>query len=101
MPTGCSGVASQPISRGIASATPYLTDNALAASPSFTALAPPANYHACAIAGDSGGVFYFWGGNYGDDAAVGLSNDSGSTIISQAGNLSTFTPGRVTMLVGW
>lgn len=82
-------------------AYPYLTENALAATPTWTTLAPPANYHACAIAGDSGAVFYFWGGNYGDDAAVGLSNDSGATIISQAGDLSTYTPGKVTMLIGW
>ena len=81
--------------------TPYLTSNALAASPTWTALSAPANYHACAISGDAGNVFYFWGGNYGADAAVGYSVDGGATIIDQSGNLSSFSPGKVTMLVGW
>lgn len=82
-------------------ATPYLTNDALASTPTFTALSAPANYHACAIAGDSGNTFYFWGGNYGDAAAVALSIDGGSTIISQAGDLASYTPGVVCMLVGW
>jgi hypothetical protein len=80
---------------------PMLTDNALASTPTWTALAPPANYHACAIAGDSGSTFYFWGGNYGDWASVGLSNNSGATIISQTGDLASYSPGEVCMLVGW
>jgi len=79
----------------------YLTNNALAASPTYTQLTIPSHYNACAIAGDSGSVFYFWGGNYGSDAAVGYSADGGTTVISQTGNLSAFTPGKVVMLVGW
>jgi hypothetical protein len=81
--------------------TPYLTDNALATTPTFTALSAPANYHACAIAGDTGNTFFFWGGNYGDAATVALSIDGGSTIVSQVGDLASYTPGVVCMLVGW
>jgi len=79
----------------------YLTNNALASSPTYTQLTIPSFYNACAIAGDSGSTFYFWGGNYGDSAAVGYSVNGGSTIIDQSGNLSSFTPGKVAMLVGW
>lgn len=79
----------------------YVTANALAASPSWTALTTPEEYMHCAIAGDSGATFYFWGGNYGTVPAVGYSIDSGATVISQTGNLGSFSPGAVQMLVGW
>lgn len=81
----------------------WLSDNALAATPTWTNLIPESTpgYQACAISGDAGSVFYFWGGNYGSDAAVAYSVDSGVTVVSQAGNLDSFTPGKVTMLVGW
>lgn len=80
-----------------------LTDNALVSSPTWTLLSPPAgvSYNACAISGDVGSAFYFWGGNYGTSAAVGYSSDSGTTIIDQSGDLSSFSPGKVAMLVGW
>lgn len=81
--------------------TAYLTDNALAASPSWTALTTPEQYMHCAISGDSGSVFYFWGGQFGTNPAVGYSADGGVTVISQTGNLSTIAPGDVQMLVGW
>jgi hypothetical protein len=93
------GSADNPWSSAIA--TPYLTDNALATTPTWTALTPPSYYHGCAIAGDSGGTFYFWGGNYGDSETVGLSNNSGATIISQVGDLASYSPGKVLMLAGW
>lgn len=84
-------------------ASVWLSDNALAATPTWTNLIPESapGYQACAISGDAGNVFYFWGGNYGSDAAVAYSVDSGATIVSQAGNLSSFSPGKVAMLVGW
>ena len=84
-------------------ASVWLSDNALAATPTWTNLIPESapGYQACAISGDAGNVFYFWGGNYGTDAAVAFSVDSGATIVSQAGNLSSFSPGKVAMLVGW
>jgi hypothetical protein len=78
----------------------YLTDNALAASPSWTTIGV-GGYGCCAIAGDSASTFYFWGGRSGSAAAVAVSNNSGATVISQAGNLSTFTPGQVLTLIGW
>lgn len=81
--------------------TAYLTDNALAASPSWTALTTPEQYMHCAIAGDSGNTFYFWGGQFGTVPAVGYSIDGGATVISQTGNLGSFSPGGVQMLVGW
>lgn len=85
----------------------FLTDNALAATPTWTeltsdiAVAAMSGYGACAIAGDSGSTFYLWSGLRGTEAAVALSTDSGATIRSQAGNLSSFSPGEVRMLVGW
>jgi len=80
-----------------------LSDNALAATPTWTTIIPSGtpSYQGGAISGDAGNVFYFWGGNYGTDAAVAYSVDSGATVVSQAGNLSSFSPGKVTMLVGW
>ena len=80
----------------------FLTDNALAGSPSWTELNPGAvSYGCCAIAGDTGSVMYFWSGLRGSDAAVAYSANSGAAIVSQVGNLSSFTPGQVRMLVGW
>lgn len=84
-------------------ASVWLTENALAASPAWTNLIPESapGYQAGAIAGDTGSAFYLWGGNYGTDASVAYSADGGATIVSQAGNLGSFTPGAVCMLVGW
>ena len=84
-------------------ASVWLTENALAASPAWTNLIPESapGYQAGAIAGDTGSAFYLWGGNYGTDASVAYSADGGATIVSQAGNLGSFTPGAVCMLIGW
>jgi hypothetical protein len=81
--------------------TARLTDNALAASPSWTVLTTPEQYMHCAIAGDSGSAFYFWGGQFGTNPAVGYSADGGVTVISQTGDLGTYSSGPVQMLVGW
>lgn len=78
----------------------YLTDNALAASPSWTQLSPPVSYYCGAIAGDTPNAFYFWGGRPGG-ATVGASIDGGASIVSQVGNLGSYSTGSVLMLVGW
>jgi hypothetical protein len=83
----------------------FLTDNALSGSPTWTRINSSSvsgvAYYCGAIAGDSGSVLYLWGGNVGPAATVALSNDSGATIISQTGNLASFSPGAVQMLMGW
>jgi hypothetical protein len=81
----------------------FLTDNALAASPSWTELTNTSGYaYNCgAIAGDSGATFYFWDGIQTGNGGVAYSIDSGATIISQRGNLGSFDHGAVTMLMGW
>lgn len=86
----------------------FLTNNALAATPSWTELTGTggAAYGCCAISGDNPNVFYLWGGMSGgvggvDTSTVALSIDGGTTIVSQVGNLASFTPGEVRMLVGW
>jgi hypothetical protein len=84
------------------STTVYLTNDSLAVTPSFSSVSVPENYKACAISGDNPNVFYFWGGNYGGDNAVGYSDNGGQSVVSQSGNLSSFsTGGRILMLAGW
>jgi hypothetical protein len=80
-----------------------LTNNALAASPSWTTLSNSTgyNYGCCAIAGDSGSTFYFWDGYAAGAGGVAYSTDGGATIISQRGNLGSFDVGSITMLMGW
>lgn len=73
----------------------FMTDNALAASPSWTALELGTLYRRCAISGDHGGTFYFTG----DNGAVALSVDSGQTIVSQMGNLGSLNPGNAAGIV--
>jgi hypothetical protein len=83
----------------------YITSNALATTPTWTALTNSTgyNYNCCAIAGDSGSTFYFWDGQgYGSgDGGVAYSNDGGATIISQVGNLGDYAIGSIVMLMGW
>jgi hypothetical protein len=81
----------------------FLSNNALAATPTWTELTNTGgvNYGCCAIAGDNANTFYLWGGVLGTVAAVALSVDGGASIVSQAGNLASFSPGEVRMLVGW
>lgn len=76
----------------------FLSDDALAATPSWSVLsAVPSIYSGGAIAGDSGATFYLWG----DNQVVALSEDSGLTIVSQAGNLSSFATGPIISLAGY
>lgn len=81
----------------------FLTNNALAATPTWAELTGTGgvNYGCVAIAGDNGNTFYFWGGMQGTLAAVACSLNGGATIVSQVGNLAGFSPGEVRMLVGW
>lgn len=66
----------------------FLTRNALAASPTWRVIVPPAvsmPYRGVYIAGDNRNVFYLMG----IDGSVALSSDGGNTFRSKQGNIAT------------
>lgn len=76
----------------------FRSDNAGAASPTWTVLLPDGtDVRRGAIAGDDGDLFYLWGVNN----AVYLSTDAGATVLSQVGNLGTSGIGEIIGLGGY
>jgi hypothetical protein len=81
----------------------WLTNNALAASPTWTQLTNATGYvyGCCAIAGDGANTFYFWDGWLAGAGGIAYSIDGGVTIVLQRGNLDSYDIGSIVMLVGW
>ena len=88
----------------------YISNNALAASPSFVSLTPLAGCGAMSnvFAGDNPNMIYVWGGVFKPfylppvQGPILTSIDGGSTFVSQIGNLpGVNTTGSVHILMGW
>lgn len=76
----------------------FLTDNADAASPSYTLLdGPLSNYRRGHIAGDSGATLYV----YGEAQTVDLSVSAVPDFVSQQGNLTSYNTGAILGLAGY